>query len=346
MLDVATGDLLQVELNTISCSYPGLGSVISGLHEHLVSQVGVSGRLRNSSVPKNNVTDGFAKALAMAWEEVGNRNAVVLMVVQAQEWNMYDQHWMSYRLKELYGVRVIRRTLAQVHAQGKISAAGTLVVDGQDVSVVYYRAGYTPNDYPSEVEWDARLLMERSSAVKCPSISYHLVGAKKIQQELASPGVLETFVDDKEALSKLRSSFAGLWGLEGAGSESIIQRAIQEPHGFVLKPQREGGGNNTYGEDVATKLQELVAQGGEGLAAYILMQRIFPAVHTSYLVRKGVYSAEKTVSELGIYGAYLRHGDRVILNEQPGHLVRTKVSHSNEGGVATGYAVIDSPYLI
>ena len=40
-------------------------------------------------------------------------------------------------------------------------------------------------------EWRARLLMEQSSAVKCPSISYHLVGTKKIQQELAKPDVLE-----------------------------------------------------------------------------------------------------------------------------------------------------------
>ncbi|XP_028075605.1 uncharacterized protein LOC114277849 isoform X2 [Camellia sinensis] len=33
--------------------------------------------------------------------------------------------------------------------------------------------------------------MEQSSAVKCPSISYHLAGTKKIQQELAKPNVLE-----------------------------------------------------------------------------------------------------------------------------------------------------------
>jgi glutathione synthase len=42
-------------------------------------------------------------------------------------------------------------------------------------------------------EWMARLLLEKSSAVKCPSISYHLAGAKKIQQELAKPGVLERY---------------------------------------------------------------------------------------------------------------------------------------------------------
>jgi glutathione synthase len=42
-------------------------------------------------------------------------------------------------------------------------------------------------------EWMARLLLEQSSVVKCPSISYHLAGAKKIQQELAKPGVLERY---------------------------------------------------------------------------------------------------------------------------------------------------------
>jgi hypothetical protein len=35
--------------------------------------------------------------------------------------------------------------------------------------------------------------MEQSSAIKCPSISYHLAGTKKIQQELAKPDVLERY---------------------------------------------------------------------------------------------------------------------------------------------------------
>lgn len=39
--------------------------------------------------------------------------------------------------------------------------------------------------------------MEQSSAVKCPSISYHLAGTKKIQQELAKPGILERFSTSK-----------------------------------------------------------------------------------------------------------------------------------------------------
>jgi glutathione synthase len=37
--------------------------------------------------------------------------------------------------------------------------------------------------------------------------------------------------------------------------------------------------------------------------------------------------------------------DRVIMNKRCGYLMRTKVSSSNEGGVATGFAVLDSVYL-
>lgn len=35
----------------------------------------------------------------------------------------------------------------------------------------------------------------------------------------------------------------------------------------------------------------------------------------------------------------------MIVSEQCGYLMRTKVSSSNEGGVAAGFAVLDSLYL-
>jgi hypothetical protein len=40
-----------------------------------------------------------------------------------------------------------------------------------------------------------------------------------------------------------------------------------------------------------------------------------------------------------------RNGHNVVLNKEAGHLLRTKVSNSDEGGVAAGFAVLDSPYL-
>jgi len=40
--------------------------------------------------------------------------------------------------------------------------------EGVEVSVVYYRAGYEPDHYSCDSDWESRLLIERSNAIKCP----------------------------------------------------------------------------------------------------------------------------------------------------------------------------------
>ncbi|KAG2244043.1 hypothetical protein Bca52824_094112 [Brassica carinata] len=340
MLDEETKSLLQIEMNTISCSFPGFGRLVTELHQSLLRSHGDHLGLDSEQVPKNTSASQFADALAKAWLEYNNTRAVVMVVVQPDERNMYDQHWLSSILREKYPLFFI--ILAEVEKEGRVQEDGTLVVDGQAVAVVYYRSGYTPRDYPSESEWNARLLIEQSSAVKCPSIAYHLAGTKKIQQELAKPGVLERFMDNKDDIAKLRKCFAGLWSLD---DPEIIKKAIEKPELFVMKPQREGGGNNIYGDDVRENLLRLQKEGEEENAAYILMQRIFPKVSNVFLVREGVYHKDQAISELGIYGAYLRNKERVVINEQSGYLMRTKVSSSDEGGVAAGFAVLDSIYF-
>lgn len=122
-------------------------------------------------------------------------------------------------------------------------------MDGKLISVVYYRSGYSPKSYPTGKEWEARRRIELSTACKCPSISYHLTGTKKIQQELAKPGRLEKYLS-ADACSQVRAFFAGLWGLDNSSDpdmHGIITDATNNPSGYVLKPQREGGGNNLYG---------------------------------------------------------------------------------------------------
>ncbi|TVU51778.1 hypothetical protein EJB05_03222 [Eragrostis curvula] len=302
MVDGATNSLLQVELNTISTSSNGLACGVSELHRNLVRMHERDLGLEKASVMGNTAIAQHAEALARAWEEYNNQSAVVLVVVQAEE------RYMNGRL----------------------------------VAVVYFRAGYSPSDYPSETEWRARQLIERSSATKCPSISYHLVGTKKIQQELAKENVLERFLDNKTDIEKVRKCFAGLWSLE---DDNVVMSAIESPELFVLKPQREGGGNNIYGDDLRNTLVRLRRYDSEELAAYILMQRIFPPASPCYLVREGVCARDNAVSEFGIFGAYLRNKDRVIINNQCGYLMRTKAASLNEGGVVTGYAFLNSIFL-
>jgi glutathione synthase len=41
-----------------------------------------------------------------------------------------------------------------------------------------------------------------------------------------------------------------------------------------------------------------------------------------------------------------RNSDTVIVNQQVGYMLRTKLSDADEGGVAAGSGALDSPYLI
>lgn len=49
---------------------------------------------------------------------------------------------------------------------------------------------------------------------------------------------------------------------------SAVLQARARPDDFVLKPQREGGGNNLYGEDLRSALAEM---SSAERAAFILM---------------------------------------------------------------------------
>jgi len=304
----------------------------------------------SEKLPDNSADKAIPKALARAHVAYLERHAdqsrvvYVLFVVQEGERNYVDQRLLEYELGTAHKVPVLRRTLSQIHSSATIIEPwGTLVLDQEkEVSVVYFRAGYTPNDYPTANEWHARSLLESSLAIKCPSIAYHLVGAKKIQQHLAEPAVLEAFVDDDEVRSKLRKCFAGLWSLGHDLDANVRKQAIENPEVFVVKPQREGGGNNIYGSKVRDALETMTKSE---LAAHILMERIFPSHEQAVLVRNAVANTGPALSELGIYSVFLGDGLNTLLDESAGHLLRTKFQGVDEGGVASGFSSLNSPLL-
>jgi glutathione synthase len=270
----------------------------------------------------------------------------MVMVVQPDEQNSFDQQWLQFQLWERHGVRTVRKTLREVREEAAVDeASGDLVVGGRVASLVYFRAGYTDNDYFGGEEWEARRLIERSNACKCPTVAMQLAGSKKVQQDLAKPGVVERFSDSADDAALMRTCFAGLWGLDelenDADARKAVEEAIANPDGYVLKPQREGGGNNMYGDELCQKLQS-----ADDLSDLVLMQKILPPSHRTTMVRRGNHEVMDTLSELGIYGVLLRVGEEVTVNREAGLLVRTKPNVSQEGGVAAGFAVLDSVQLV
>lgn len=188
-----------------------------------------------------------------------------------------------------------------------------------------------------------------------------------MQEELTKPGVLEGFLGDfgEGEVRELRDTWMGMWGLDapadtdggGGGGESGdgIVRARRSADKLVLKPQREGGGNNVYTTDIPAFLDTLPE--GER-AAWIAMRLIEPPGVGGYLVRAGAGSSAggvvqtEVISELGIFGWALFGGEgdhgkgKNIEEEEVGWLVRTKGKDSNEGGVAAGFSVLDSLVLV
>lgn len=82
-----------------------------------------------------------------------------------------------------------------------------------------------------------------------------------------------------------------------------------EPKRYVLKPQREGGGNNVYNEDIKLHLESM--KNSEERSAWILMDRFYPPVQKSYIVRaqnepfNNYLRFFDVVSELGVYGVVI-----------------------------------------
>ncbi|KAG6463397.1 hypothetical protein O3G_MSEX013851 [Manduca sexta] len=336
----------QVEINCIASGFGHLGPVSREIQSYILRQLGHGDMIKN--MPENRALSGLCSGITDAYDLFGVPTAIVLFVVEEVSYNICDQRFHEFEISETRPeIQIYRKTLNEIYEETELNDKKQLVLDGRPVAVVYYRSGYEPAQYPSNREWEARLRVERSTAIKCPSISYQLAGTKKVQQALAAPGALERFVRGA-ASARVRDIFTGLYALDFDDSgERAVDMAIADAERFVLKPQREGGGNNVYGAEVRDALLRM--RHSRERAAYILMERILPPLVQGYVVRPGAPVPPPVVdlvSELGIFGVIIGTKDKIYSNKQVGHMLRTKLADANEGGVAAGLGALDSPYLL
>eukprot|EP00747_Dinoflagellata_sp_TGD_P193277 gnl/TRDRNA2_/TRDRNA2_59233_c0_seq1.p1 gnl/TRDRNA2_/TRDRNA2_59233_c0~~gnl/TRDRNA2_/TRDRNA2_59233_c0_seq1.p1 ORF type:complete len:154 (-),score=18.70 gnl/TRDRNA2_/TRDRNA2_59233_c0_seq1:367-783(-) len=137
-----------------------------------------------------------------------------------------------------------------------------------------------------------------------------------------------------------------MWGLgPGESDEDVVAKALAKPDDYVLKPQREGGGNNWYGRDLAIKLKESSLQDR---GAYILMRRIESRSQEAAMLIRGELVVGPTISEFGFFSVFLGQGGSTapILNERIGFNVRTKFEGIDDGNVTKGFAVLSSSFLM
>ncbi|ETS74986.1 hypothetical protein PFICI_13470 [Pestalotiopsis fici W106-1] len=356
----------QVEINVNSAAFGGLAPQVTSLHRYLNSvnayPESASSTIRAGSLPPNPSTERIVAGLAATHAAYGpspsNHPLCIVLIVQDIERNVFDQKHLELSLFSETKANVFRLPFTQVLQHTRLDTERRLLYSPPafpdriyEVSTVYFRAGQSPDEY-NEVTWEARTHLERSRAIKCPSVLLHLAGFKKVQQILATPDSphLARFLAAERECERVRATFApmypmdmsldGLKGREMATNPEIAKR-------FVLKPQREAGGNNIYRGAIPAFLQNVPESQWPG---YVLMEMIEPPAQRNAILRDGELQSGGVICELGVWGTVLwrrtDQGIEVLKNDEAGYLLRTKSDQSEEGGVAAGFGSLDSVCLV
>ncbi|KAK0646042.1 hypothetical protein B0T16DRAFT_152223 [Cercophora newfieldiana] len=357
----------QVEFNTIASSFGGLSSQTSSLHRHLAATeyplLQHPAVISSLDLPDNNSTTGLAAGLKAAFDAYGpspnSHPTCVVFLVQDGERNIFDQRHLEYALADT-GAPVFRLPFSQILTRTSIPPADPLrpllyhpphnPSLTFEVAVAYLRAGYGPGDYASPSAWEARYQVERSRAIACPTVLTQLAGMKKVQQVLATPGsdTLSRFVPDPNSLIAVRRTFTNIFPLDSTPAGLEARKLATDPEAcqrYVMKPQREGGGNNFYRGAIPEQLRAIPESHW---GAHILMELITPPPVANVILRNGKLEQGGVICELGVYGTCLwdQTGTGFLHNEESGYLLRTKGDQSEEGGVAAGYGCMDSVALV
>ncbi|KAL8901349.1 MAG: hypothetical protein Q9207_005244 [Kuettlingeria erythrocarpa] len=357
--------LKQVEFDTFSISGVVHSTKVRQIHKYfnLVGSHPYRLPFSQRSYPPNATLYRIINALEAAHLSYGhpinteaNRRAAILMIVQPNNVNTCDERPIEEMLwqREIPTFRVeFAQPVLETTTLGfalELLFCSPHKPEAFEISVIYYRAAYDEAEY-DDTGIAARVQLEKSRAIKCPSIDVQIASSKKVQQELATLGTLERFLLPEEA-ARIRKTFMPMYPLDDTeagwvGRELALNPVTAEK--YILKPSKEGGGHNVHGYAIPAYLQRIPQ---EHWAQYILMERIEPPpdIDNSLLSFRGV-SSGPVVSELGILGLCVwdegeRDEEKVKDFGQSCFMFKTKASGVDEMSVVKGDGYFDSPWLV
>lgn len=359
-----TTEIKQVEINTMASGLGHISTQMTKLHRNILKWFDHKHFL--PKLPNNEPIKKMAQGFVEAWRLYNVKNAIVLFLVLEWEVNLADQRHIEYEIiRQEENIEVHRCTLEEMYKYGRLDENKILYFDNKEVSVVYFRAGYSPDHFKTHKEWDALTKIELSRAVKCPDVATFLTGMKKIQDFLYNEDneLMALCNKNRDLVNTLKSVFAEFLSLK---KKDHFERIMKDPGSYVLKPQREGGGNNYYGDEIKDILTGMLNKREDILVQehgdkydkdlYITMELLKPPTTENVIINAKTeqhnflngneISSSDINSELGIYGVIVRTQDKVVLNEACGYVMRSKLVTAKEAGVMCGAGAIDSVYLV
>ncbi|KAL5269699.1 hypothetical protein ACHWQZ_G003233 [Mnemiopsis leidyi] len=339
---IHNGAFKMVEANLMSAALLGTGTHAMELHNQVLAR-----ELPGREQPYEKSLRPMVRGVATAWGRYERPDSVFLFLVAPDDFNWFDQQKIIDTLWDEHGIMSMKMTYEEFMEEGELTSDNRYYVRGKEVGVFYFRSMWNEDHYKTERHWETRLRIEKCRAIVVPNIRHQCINLKYFQQAYLQQGVVEKYLSEEE--SKLvRSVFAELHQLSpGKEGDRAAQLAFDNPKGWVLKPSREGGGNNIWDEDMVKKLTEL--HNSAEREAYVLMQRLTPPLVPNRAVKHEPNERAKlteifdTTGELGLFCVFVADSKKQILvNEVAGPLIRTKPAANNEGGIAIGIGVMDS----
>jgi glutathione synthetase len=363
MLDTRLGPRL-VECNSIAAGMAPFGDRVQRLHRYLrdkwSEEILPFSQPSTGPTPSNPATDNMAKAIAVAAQHIRREHGdagepTFLMVIQEDEDNVFDQRLLEEAL-QVRGVRTFRRTFRQLHAQLGTGSNERLLLDGAEaIDVVYLRAGYLYQDYIAtdldtkrccDALRATRIFIERHRVAVNATVGQQLATSKRMQQYLstASHSLFSALGFSLEEAQSIAGVFAEMREVDGGSVAWLKEEGRVE--NWVLKNQGEGGGHCLFDRDIVPRLE---AMRTEDYPTWSLMHRLRPRGRSvpTIAVRDGDGNAiDGLVSEVGMFTAHLE-GNPLLQNtgQAPGYLgylVRSKPPEVTEGGVHSGFGMLDS----
>ena len=281
-----------VEVNTIASGLGGISDRMYGFYKYMMSKHFPESYSEENLVADSSNIDQFVDAMKQAHDiyiqskEDMTRRPIIAFMVDYAEANIWDQKIIENTMFSKYGLIWRRLTFRDITRHWELTENGELTYKSrEEITLVYYRTGYSPTQYKNESDWNARKMLEQSKALKIPSIDLQLLTFKKIQESLSKESTWLKFIDDRisAGVKQIKPLFIDqMWGFDEFTSEieEVIADAKVNFDNYVLKTQREGGGNNYFGKDIADKLEEKYK-----LAHFSLMKRIFPIEFENTCIR-------------------------------------------------------------
>ena len=356
MVDKVKKFIYQIEFNTIAVSMFSFSDKLKKFYSFFSNKYPeIYERYKDKEIPleKKDVIPEFSSSLIESiklFSPENYKNTIIIFVVQENEKNVFDQRTIENELYEKYNILSKRLTLNEITKNCKVDEKGQISYEEKIISLFYFRAGYTPSDYKDEESWKGREMIELSTAIKVPNINLFLTTLKVFQYELTKPDILKKYINEELISNDIIRFFTKIYYLRDMDKEKqkeLFNQITSNPHSYVIKPQREGGGNNYYDEKIIPLLPKDDSEPSDELLNSIIMERIeAPEYETLNLIDEKVI-VNTINSEFSVYGVIISSDDKIYnINKSVGFLVRSKDKNAGEGGVIHGSGCVDLPCLM